>query len=430
MKVLIAEDDSVSRRLLRDHLEKWGHEVIEAADGAAAWSVFESQPVPMVIADWMMPGMDGVELVRRIRALHITPYVYIILLTAKTQKADIVHGMEAGADDFVAKPFDREELRVRIKAGERVLRLERTLQEQNQALRDAEATLIQSEKFASVGLLALGVAQEINNPAGYCTDQLHELRKRAIGVVTMLDAYREARPLIKEAMPQVAEYLSQLEAEIDPATVGPAIAAGVEQCVEHLARIREVGRNMRDFAHLDSYVQREIKLNDAVAETIALARHEWEPKSVSVHTDFADGLPAISGNPGKIKKVILSLLSNAVKAVKTGGTITIRTVARPEDRGVLLVVEDDGCGIASEHLPHIFEPFYKTGRTPGRGAGLGLAIAHSIVIEHGGTIKVDSAPGRGSVFRVRLPLRPASAAAPANEGNLDASSAVQATVNA
>jgi signal transduction histidine kinase len=381
----------------------------------------------MVIADWMMPGMDGVELVRRIRALHITPYVYIILLTAKTQKADIVQGMEAGADDFIAKPFDREELRVRIKAGERVLRLERTLQEQNQALRDAESTLIQSEKFASVGLLAMGVAQEINNPAGYCTDRLHEVRKNALGVVAMLNAYREARPVIQGAMPQVADYLSQLEAEIDPAAVGPAISTGVEQCVEHLARIREVGRNMRDFAHLDSYVMRTINLNDAVNETIALSRHEWEPKRISVHTDLADGIPTIAGNPGKIKKVILNLLSNAVKAVNPGGTITIRTVARPEDRGVLLVIEDDGCGIASEHLPHIFEPFYKTGRTPGRGAGLGLAIAHSIVIEHGGTIKVESAPGRGSIFRVRLPLRPAALEATNVDVPSNASNAVDAT---
>jgi two-component system NtrC family sensor kinase len=113
--------------------------------------------------------------------------------------------------------------------------------------------------------------------------------------------------------------------------------------------------------------------------------------------------------------------------VNPGGTITIRTVARPEDRGVLLVVEDDGCGIASEHLPHIFEPFYKTGRTPGRGAGLGLAIAHSIVIEHGGTIKVESAPGRGSIFRVRLPLRPAALESTNVDVPSTASNAVDAT---
>ena len=127
MKILIADDDAVSRRLLQSYLEKWGHEVTVAEDGDAAWRAFEAEPFPIVISDWMMPGMDGVELVRRIRGHERAGYVYTVLVTARAQKEDVVEGMEAGADDFVTKPFDRDELRVRLRAGERIVQLEREL---------------------------------------------------------------------------------------------------------------------------------------------------------------------------------------------------------------------------------------------------------------------------------------------------------------
>src|SRR5262249_44455732 len=127
MKILIAEDEVVSRRLLQSRLERWGHEVVAATDGAEAWELFQAREFPIVISDWMMPRMDGLELIRRIRTRKHPGYVYAILLTSKSQKEDIVAGMEAGADDFLTKPFDRDELRVRLRAGQRVIELESAL---------------------------------------------------------------------------------------------------------------------------------------------------------------------------------------------------------------------------------------------------------------------------------------------------------------
>lgn len=141
MKVLVADDDPVSRRLLQNYLQKWGYEVVVTLNGAEAWKQFEQDDFPMVISDWMMPEMDGPELIRRIRAGGKTNYVYTILLTARSDKQDMVKGMEAGADDFVSKPFDRDELQVRLRAGERIIKLERALEAQNQALREAQAAL-------------------------------------------------------------------------------------------------------------------------------------------------------------------------------------------------------------------------------------------------------------------------------------------------
>jgi diguanylate cyclase (GGDEF)-like protein len=133
-RILIAEDDLISRRLLQKTLEEWGYTVIPADNGQKAWEIFVKEEIKFVIADWMMPEMDGIELCRRIRSLKKSGYVYFIILTGKDRREDIIEGLDAGADDYVAKPLDREELKVRVKAGERIIRLEKELIDKNEAL--------------------------------------------------------------------------------------------------------------------------------------------------------------------------------------------------------------------------------------------------------------------------------------------------------
>lgn len=136
MKILVAEDDKVSRRLLVRTLQKWGHEVVEAPDGQKAWETFQQQTFPMVITDWMMPHMDGIDLVKKIRSVPTDEYVYIIMLTARAEKNDLIEGMEAGADDFLVKPVNNDELRVRLRAGERIVELEKKLSMRNHELEE------------------------------------------------------------------------------------------------------------------------------------------------------------------------------------------------------------------------------------------------------------------------------------------------------
>jgi sigma-B regulation protein RsbU (phosphoserine phosphatase) len=148
MRVLIAEDDPISRHLLQRTLEQWGYEVVAAPDGAEAWRLFGSADFPLVISDWVMPDVDGIELVRRIRSAARPGYVYTILLTAKSQKDEVVTGMAAGADDFIIKPFDRDELRARLRAGERIIRLEEALLAQNRALSERNAQMEEDLRMA------------------------------------------------------------------------------------------------------------------------------------------------------------------------------------------------------------------------------------------------------------------------------------------
>jgi len=130
MKILIAEDDTISRRLLESFLRKWDYDVLVASDGAEAWEAMHEPEAPnLVISDWMMPNMDGLELCGNIRAMEKSGYTYFIILTAKGRKEDVIEGLEAGADDFLIKPFDQEELKYRVKIGERIIRLEHRILE-------------------------------------------------------------------------------------------------------------------------------------------------------------------------------------------------------------------------------------------------------------------------------------------------------------
>lgn len=155
MKILIAEDDPGSRRVLERQLSKWGYEVVAAHNGAQAWDYFQNDSFPIVISDWMMPELNGIELVRRIRAAEQHEYVYTILLTGNSEKKDVVHGMEAGADDFLAKPFDPDELQVRLRAGERIIELERNLTHRNDQLRVVNERMKNALESAAVVQQAL-----------------------------------------------------------------------------------------------------------------------------------------------------------------------------------------------------------------------------------------------------------------------------------
>lgn len=136
MRILIADDSSVSRHLLESIVKKWGYQVISTADGNQAWEVLQQADAPrMAILDWMMPGMTGPEVCKRVRSMGIDPYTYILLLTSRTQKEDVIEGMNSGADDYVVKPFDQQELNVRLRAGRRIIDLQDELLKAQAALR-------------------------------------------------------------------------------------------------------------------------------------------------------------------------------------------------------------------------------------------------------------------------------------------------------
>lgn len=404
MRVLVAEDDAIARRLLESYLHQWGHEVTVAADGVEAWRLFQTQAFPLVLTDWVMPGLDGLELIARIRQRPEAAYVYIILLTAKTQKEDIIAGIDAGANDFVSKPFDRGELRVRLLAGERVVRLEQTLAEQNRALREAQAALVQSEKLASLGQLAAGMAHEVNNPLAYVVNNLAVLRRDVTAALDLLARYRAARPSLAQVEPAVASELARLEHETGMAETEASVPRLFDRSLEGLKRVRDIVRNLQDFARLGAADFQEADLNEGVLSTLEIVRYEVKKKALQVETQLGD-LPPVLCHAGKVNQVFLNLLMNAIHACAAGGRIEVRTRREERRPGVVIEVIDNGCGIPPEHMPRLFDPFFTT-KPIGQGTGLGLAVSYGIVRDHGGSIDVESEPGHGSLFRVHLPLQP------------------------
>ena len=403
MKILIAEDALISRRLLQRHLEAWGHEVVAAVDGAEAWQHFADDEFPIVISDWMMPEMDGLELVRHIRASERPGYVYIILLTARAQTEDLVEGMEAGADDFVAKPFERDELRVRLRAGERIIQLEQTLARQNQELRETQAALIQSEKLASLGQLAAGMAHEINNPLAYVMNNLAVLRRDMQAAMEVLNTYRKGCENLANLAQDLVAEAGRMEEAIDLPYIQENFGRDFEASLQGLQRVRDIVGNLRDFARLDEADFKAVDLNVALTSTVEIARYELRQKNLQVDTQFQT-LPLVQCHPSKLNQVFLNLLMNAVQASPSGGEITLRTRAL-SDEMVEVEVEDQGHGISTEHIPRLFEPFFTT-KPVGQGMGLGLSVSYGIIRDHGGTIEVDSTPDHGTRFRVRIPRQP------------------------
>jgi|WetSurMetagenome_2_1015567.scaffolds.fasta_scaffold08323_3 phosphoserine phosphatase RsbU/P len=169
MRILIVDDDMGTRLLLTRFLTNWGHEVLTASDGVEALEILDREGIQLVISDWLMPRMDGLELCQRIRAGTFPGYVYVIILTAKDSKGELITAMEAGADDYIAKPFDKNELNVRIRAGERVLNLEKDLEDRNERLTKA-FSIMRKDLEAAAKMQKDLLPRPSRNPSGFSFD--------------------------------------------------------------------------------------------------------------------------------------------------------------------------------------------------------------------------------------------------------------------
>ncbi len=400
MKILLAEDSATTRQLLAGQLQKWGYDVLEAVDGVDAWELFGHHEVSLVLTDWQMPRMDGLQLIRRIRADDRASYVYIILLTARAEKSDLVTAMEAGADDFLVKPADREELRVRVREGQRIIQLEQRLAEQNRELRETQAALIETEKIAGLGQLAAGMAHEINNPIAFVSNNVAVLRNTLNSLFGLIEAYEAARPVISECAPELAAQIDDVSQDADLSWLRSYVPELIASTQKGLKRVRDIVQNLRDFARLDEAAFDRIDLTAAVTMTVEMMAATLSQSQVAIRTEFG-AVPPVPCRPARIHQVIHGILLNAVQASSPGQSVIVRTSTA--DSFAVLEIADHGRGIDPAAQSHIFEPFYTT-RVVGEGRGLGLAISSGIVRDHGGTIEFETEAGTGTTFRIRLPL--------------------------
>lgn len=371
MRILIAEDDTTSRIILDEILTRLGHEVVAAANGQEAWATFKQDHVSLVISDWMMPDVDGLELCRRIRAENRPKYTYVILLTALEGKESYLEAMEAGADDFATKPLDSDQLHARLRAAERILGLQRELVQ----LELSQQQIVQQERLRALGEMASGIAHDFSN-----------VLSSVVGFSSLLLGH----PAELDDRGKVRQRLELIH------TAG----LGAAQLVR---RLREFGRH-RD----ENEAFLAVDMNEVVRTAVALTEPRWKAQAqatgapIHIETDLSP-VPSVDGNVSELRDVLMNLIFNAVDAMPHGGTLRIATRAGAGRSPVLVTVADTGAGMTEEVRRRCLEPFFTTKGE--RGTGLGLAMAYGIIQRHRGAFDITSQPGEGTTFQIRLPAR-------------------------
>ncbi len=264
-------------------------------------------------------------------------------------------------------------------------------------LGEAQSQLLQSEKMASIGQLAAGVAHEINNPVGFVNSNLGALQHYADDLLKLLAAYERIEGSLAD---EVQQEIKLLKKEVDVAYLREDIGNLLIESLDGLQRVKRIVQDLKDFSHVDEAERQWASLESGLESTLRVVWNELKYK-VEVVKEYGN-IPQIECFPSQLNQVFMNLLMNAVHSIEDHGRITIRT--GQEQGNVWVEVEDTGKGIKPEHLGRIFEPFFTT-KPVGKGTGLGLSLSYGIVQKHSGKIEVKSELGKGSVFKVVLPVQ-------------------------
>jgi len=368
IRLLIVDDEDDFRHTIAKRLRKRGITPEEAGNGKECLAILEKTPMDVVVLDVKMPGMDGIETLHHIKKKH--PTTEVIMLTGHATTRDGVDGIKTGAFDYLSKPIELEHLLGKIKqAHEKIRREEEKLREAEFRAR-MEQQMITTERLASLGTLAAGVAHEINNPLA--------IIKESAGFMQLILGKEEFADMPRKKDFELA--LSKIEKGID--------------------RAKRITLQLLGFVRKDDSVLAEMNLMELVGEAIQLVNREAVNKDIEIVREMAPDTGTIWSDPYKLRQVLINLITNAIHATGSGGKITIMLEGMGEE--VALTVKDTGQGIPRENLGKIFEPFFST-KSPGKGTGLGLFVTRNIIEKLGGTIKVDSQLGQGTSFSIKLP---------------------------
>jgi PAS domain S-box-containing protein len=376
-RVLVAEDNLDMRSYLAEILAAH-HDVELVDDGRAALEAARARRPDVIVSDVMMPEMDGFELCARLKGAPELRDIPVILLTARTSRADTVAGLDCGADDYLGKPFEPAELEARVRAAARLHRTYLELAAKNRELAETQEELVQAGKMAAVGTLIAGLSHEMNNPVGVILASAQMLLRRQ----------RDGQALDPDALQKV---LSTIEAQA--------------------RRCGGLVRSLLEYARKTPAAREPCDVRAALARVLEIADPQARERGVRLAApEDGAALPTVQVNRAQLESALLNVIGNALDAVSAGGDVgvEVRRVVRHTE-GVEIVVRDTGCGIGAADLRRIFEPFFTT-KPPGQGTGLGLPLTRRFFEEHHGDIRVESELGAGTTVRMWLPAASAEAA--------------------
>lgn len=271
-------------------------------------------------------------------------------------------------------------------------------------LRLTHDQLLQSEKMASIGQLAAGVAHEINNPVGFIGSNIQTLEVYLQNIAKVIDQYKSIKEALQKndiaLLKEEAEELDRLEAAVHLNVIITEIWEIISESRVGIDRIKKIVNDLRTFSRGDQDLDEIVGLDEVIDSVLGIVHNELKYR-IELKKDYAE-VPPIKCNPQRLGQVFVNLILNAVQAIEDTGTITVRTYR--QDENVVAEIADDGPGIPEENIGKIFDAFYTT-KPVGQGTGLGLSISYEIVKKHGGDIQVISRVGKGTTFRVILPIR-------------------------
>jgi two-component system NtrC family sensor kinase len=418
-RLLAIDDSSTYLTFLGEELRKQGYEVETAESGEKGLNRLVNEKFDCVLVDLQMAEMDGVEVCRRIAAgQHLNEGVPVIIVTGAAKPGDLNRAFEAGADDFMNKSGDLAVLRARIQAlmrrklfqeegvrvgeelkarelevshdraereisetrfamAEKLVQANHDLQEANRKLKETQAQLIQNEKMASLGQLVAGIAHEINNPLAFVVNNLFIVESGLDGLAPELEPHLSEPSLAK--LRKARTRLGEMR--------------------EGLDRVKELVLDLRTFSRMDEGEFKSVDVVETIDAVLLLMKHKLNGR-ILVEKHYVPER-TLCCSVGRLHQVLMNLIANAMDAIDGDGKIVIST--RQTARDFLISVRDSGAGIPEEIRSKIFDPFFTT-KPIGQGTGLGLAISYGIIQDHGGSIEVESEPGVGTEFIVKIPL--------------------------
>ena len=413
-RILIVDDEPVNRKVLANHLSLQDYHITEASGGAEAlMAVEEGGNFDLILLDIMMPRMSGYEVCQRLRELYPVNELPIIFLSAKNQVAGLVTGFGSGANDYLTKPISKDELLSRVRTHLLLLDINRNLEEKvAERTREAEARnkevlhtqqqLIMKDKMASLGTLTAGVAHEIRNPLNFIVNLSGLTGDLAQELYQILEPYQAL--LGDGSYDEVDEIIKD-------------IAQNSRIIKGHGNKAHHIVKSMMDLAREDSGTPQATNLNALIEEFTTLAYHSKEAKKLAGNIQFQKkwdrDIGMVNLESTDFSRTIVHLTNNAIESVEARRAletddylpqICIQTQKKKDQ--LIILIRDNGLGIAQENIRKIFTPFFTTRAADGENVGLGLSFCYDVLTHHGGELKVSTVEGEFCEFTVVIPYRP------------------------
>ena len=413
--ILVVDDNPTNLAVLSEALNSAGLRFRVAIDGESALAQVDRNLPDLILLDVQMPGIDGFETCRRLKANPLTRSIPVIFTTAFSDTENKAKGFALGAVDYIPKPFDQTEVLARLQVHLKLKKLTESLEHQvhdrTAALQKMQVQLVQQEKLSSLGEMIAGIAHEINNPINFIASNVDPLREHINNMAEILRLYQQEHP---QPSPELAAVLEDLEPDFifeDSLKIINSLTLGAD-------RIRGISTSLRTFSRSDTETKIPANLHEGLDSTLMILQHRLKSSDhrpeISILKSYGE-LPLLPCYPGQINQVFMNLLAKAIDALEesalkgktpdSGLQIQI-TTQTTNDQQIAVCIADNGIGMNELVKQRLFEPLFTT-KPVGKGTGLGLAIAHQIVSEkHSGTLEVQSELGRGTQFLIRLPINP------------------------